>query len=87
MAKLQITLTEEEAKLLSQKAANLGYDVTKYAKFILAREAESVLRTIPAYKATSAINKLIESAVNEDIQGKTKKWPLGEYDDQVHKSL
>lgn len=39
MTKLQISLTDEETQLLQEKADLLGYDVTKYAKFILAGEA------------------------------------------------
>lgn len=37
--KLQITITPEEEALLRRKAARLGYDVTKFVKFLLSREA------------------------------------------------
>lgn len=80
MTKLQITLTDREAELLSQRASDLGYDVTKYAKFILAREAESALRNIPVFKASPPMDKLIVEAVKEDEQGQTKDWPTGSYD-------
>jgi len=41
MQKLQITVTTEEHKLLERRAKLLGFDVTKYAKFLLTREAFS----------------------------------------------
>lgn len=77
MVKLQITLTDQEAGLLADKAANLGYDVTKYAKFVLAREAEEVLKIIPTFKANPKMKRLIKQAIFEDDSGKTKRWPLG----------
>ncbi|HBU21492.1 TPA: hypothetical protein DEB02_00950 [Candidatus Beckwithbacteria bacterium] len=43
MKKLQLSLTRQEAQLLELKGAQLGYDLTKYVKFILAREAASVM--------------------------------------------
>ena len=80
MTKLQISLTDQEASLLSQRAASLGYDVTKYAKFILAREAEDALRDIPNFKASPNMEELVAQAVEDDKNGKSRKWPLGKYD-------
>lgn len=74
MTKLQITLSDQETNLLRQKAMALGYDVTKYAKFVLAREAEEVLTSPPVYSASPKMEKLIGKALEEDKQGKTKKW-------------
>lgn len=74
MTKLQITLTDQEAKLLASKAAGLGYDVTRYVKYILAREAEEALENIPIFKASSSTEKLIREAIEEDEKGLTKNW-------------
>ncbi len=72
MIKIQITLTDEEANLLTEKANYLGYDVTKYAKFVLAREAEEALLNTPVIKASSNMEKLIDQAVKEDKEGSTQ---------------
>jgi len=80
MTKLQITLTDQEVNLLSLKAAQLGYDVTKYAKFILAREAEDELKRVPVFRANPAMEKLIDEAIEEEKLGMVKQWPLGKHD-------
>lgn len=76
MIKIQITLTDEEANILNGKAADLGYDVTKYAKFILAKEAAEALMSIPVIKASSDMEKLIDQAIKEDLEESTKVWSL-----------
>jgi hypothetical protein len=80
MNKLQITLTDEEMNLLAMQAAHLGYDVTKYAKFVLAKQAEEALENVPVYKATPAMEKLAREAIAEHDAGKTHKWELADYD-------
>jgi len=76
MTKLQISLTDQENELLALKAQGLGYDVTRYAKFVLAREAESALNIIPVLKASKTMDNLIENAIREDTAGKTQEWVL-----------
>jgi len=78
MVKLQITLTDEEAGLLSKKAQGLGYGVAKYAKFILAKEAQDSLQSVPVYKATPRAQKLVSQAIKENRVGLTTPW---EFDD------
>lgn len=80
MNKLQITLTDQEMNLLASKAAYLGYDVTKYAKFVLAKVADETLNNVPVFKATSDMEKTIKGAIEEDNAGKTKVWQFGKYD-------
>jgi len=41
--KVQLTLTNEEAQILSAKASKLGYNTTKFIKFLITREAVSVI--------------------------------------------
>jgi hypothetical protein len=82
MTKLQISLTDQETQLLSMRAAVLGYDVTKYAKFVLAQDAvEQLTSPIPTFKATPKMEKIIKKGLKEYRQGKTKTWVLGKYDD------
>jgi hypothetical protein len=42
MAKLQITLTEQEAEVFGKRAEELGYSLTKFVKFLLAMEAYKI---------------------------------------------
>lgn len=76
MTKLQITLTDQEVELLTSRAAYLGYDVTKYAKFVLAREAEEALRNVPSFKASQAMERVINTALEEEKQGEVQEWPF-----------
>lgn len=81
MTKLQITLTDQEGALLSEQAMLLGYDVTKYAKFVLAQKAIEQLTAIPTYKATPTMERVIRQGLDEYRRGKTKTRTLGSYDD------
>jgi hypothetical protein len=78
MTKLQITLTDQEVELLAQKAALLGYDVTKYAKFVLAQKADEAAGSIPVFKATPKMEKVIKEGLEEDKKGLTKEWKFGQ---------
>lgn len=80
MTKLQITLTDEEETLLNEQALLLGYDVTKYAKFVLAQKAIEQLAATPSYKATPRMEDIVEKGLKEYRAGKTKTWVLGQYD-------
>jgi hypothetical protein len=81
MTKLQITLTDEEGALLSEQAMLLGYDVAKYAKFVLAQKAIEQITVIPTYKATPKMVRIIRKGLEEYRRGKTKMRALGSYDD------
>lgn len=74
--KLQITLTKQEEELLSSKAGMLGYDVTKYVKYLLAKEAVSAIP--PIFKMNDAQVEKIEMALQEEDDGKTLDWKFGE---------
>lgn len=77
--KLQITITEEEEKLLAQRASLLGYDVTKYAKFLLTTEARK-----SHFLLNRKLEKIIERALRDDSEGKTHEWVFGKYENQSH---
>ncbi len=70
--KLQITLTKQEEELLSSKAGILGYDVTKYVKYLLAREAISAIPPIIRMNDTQV--EKIERAFLEDDENKSLDW-------------
>ncbi len=76
--KLQITITDEEQKLLARRAAVLGYDVTKFAKYLLSHEAMKISE-VPTYKMSEATEVKTLEAIEEDKDGKTKKWTFGKY--------
>ena len=76
MIKLQITLTDEENQLLAMRASSLGYDVTKYAKFLLAREAVEGRDEMPVFTASANMEQSIKEARKELKAGKLKSWPI-----------
>lgn len=76
MIKLQITLTDEENQLLAMRASVLGYDVTKYAKFLLAREAVEGRNDVPVFTSSTSMEKAIKEARNESKKGNLKSWPI-----------
>ncbi|MEK7591811.1 MAG: hypothetical protein AAB508_00275 [Patescibacteria group bacterium] len=76
MMKLQITLTDQEAELLAMRGSTLGYDVTKYAKFLLAQDAASHLTFAPAFKGTVDMKHMVKDAISQYRAGKTKTLKL-----------
>lgn len=74
MTKLQITLTDEETQLLSVRAAVLGYDVTKYAKFVLAQEAVQQITAMPTFQATPQMESVAKKALEDERAGKVTEW-------------
>ena len=63
--KLQITITDQEEKLLAERATALGYDVTKYAKFVLGREA------FEQSSRAKELEGLVREALEDDKKGKS----------------
>lgn len=73
--KLQITITEEEKKLLAQQAKILGYDVTKYTKFLISHEAMKISQ-VPVYEMSPKAEAIALKALADDKAGKTKSRKL-----------
>lgn len=73
MYKLQLSITDKEQELLAARAARLGYDVTKYVKFLLSQEAYQAVEEIPTYKMDSKLVSQVSGAWDEYKAGKTKK--------------
>ncbi|MFH1840744.1 MAG: hypothetical protein ABH807_01110, partial [Candidatus Shapirobacteria bacterium] len=71
MTKLQLTLTDQETDLLAAKAVLLGYDVTRYVKFLIGREAMTAMNDYPVYHLTEAMEKKVIKAIKDNNEGKS----------------
>jgi len=50
MAKLQISLTDQEAGVFEKKAEELGYSLTKFVKFLLSMEVYKMSKEMKGNK-------------------------------------
>ncbi len=75
MNKVQLTLTNEEAKLLETKAVKLGYSLTRYLKYLISREAAEVVEEdiIPVYTMSKNAQTIAQKAKEDHKAGKTKE--------------
>jgi len=71
--KIQITLTPEEVSALSFKSRSLGYNVTKYVKFIVMKEASSIVENYPVFSMSQTLEKRTIDALNLHEKGRSKK--------------
>ncbi len=71
--KVQITLTPEEVNALSFKGKTLGYNVTKYIKFIITKEAFETVEDFPQLLMSPELEKRTIKAVEEHNKGNSKK--------------
>lgn len=77
MDKIQLTLTNQETQLLSRQAARLGYDVTKYVKFLISREAYKAAVTKSSTRTLSTrAERHIQEALEEHEHGTTTPLAL-----------
>ena len=74
MTKLQITLTAQEADLLSGKAAQLGYKLTRFVKFLIAKEAIGAMeKNTPVFLMSKKAEKIGLQVKKDYEKGKTKE--------------
>ncbi len=71
--KVQITLTPEEVNVLSFKGKTLGYNVTKYIKYIVTREAFDAIEDFPELAMGSILEEKTIKALEEHNKGNSKK--------------
>ena len=71
--KIQITLTPEEVAALAVRAKALGYNVTRYIKFIVSREAFEAAQSLPVFEMGKALEKKTLKALKDHKKGKSKK--------------
>lgn len=69
--KIQITLTPQEVASLSIKSKALGYNVTKYIKYIVTREVEEIIEEYPTYKMSKRLEKITLKALKDHKDGKS----------------
>lgn len=72
MTKVQLTLTTQEADLLSQKAMLLGYNLTRFLKFLISKEAINAFKEydIPTFKMSAKAERNGLRALKEYKEGK-----------------
>jgi hypothetical protein len=74
MTKVQITLTDQEAEILSTKASRLGYGITRYIKSLISREVMSTIDpfdNLPTFPMNVKQERILERALKDDREGKT----------------
>lgn len=74
MNKIQVTLTPQETTLLALQGQSLGYDVTKFVKFIISREVYNFAAKIPTYKMSKGLEDEAEKALKEYKTGKLRGY-------------
>lgn len=74
MNKIQVTLTPQETTLLSLQGQSLGYDVTKFVKFLISREVYNFASKIPTYKMSKGLENETEKALKEYKTGKLRGY-------------
>lgn len=73
MYKVQLTFTPQEAKVLSTKADLLGYNLTKYVKLLISKEALSMVEEYPVIQLSKKAVKRVETAHKEYVSGKARE--------------
>lgn len=75
MTKIQLTLTAPEANLLSFKATQLGYNLTRFIKFLISKEASKVIgeNNIPSFIMSKKAEKIALQARKDYQKGKAIK--------------
>lgn len=74
MNKIQVTLTPQETTLLALQGQALGYDVTKFVKFLISREVYNFAAKIPTYKMSKSLENETEKALKEYKAGKLRGY-------------
>jgi len=69
--KIQITLTPQETAALMLKARALGYNVVKFVKFLVSREAYGIVERIPQEEMSARLEEKVVSAISDYQKGKT----------------
>ncbi len=69
MYKVQLTFTSQEAEILNQKAALIGYNLTKYIKLLLGKEVLDVVGNYPTYRLSSKAIKQVNDSYKEYKNG------------------
>ncbi len=81
MTKVQLSLTDEEAAILSGYGEQFGYNLPKIIRFVISKATEKALqeKTIPVYQMSEETEKKGLQALKENSEGKTS--PVDNIDD------
>ena len=71
--KVQITLTPQEVNALSFKGKTLGYNVTKYIKYIITKEAFDAIADFPELAMGPILEERTIKTIEEHNKGNSKK--------------
>jgi hypothetical protein len=73
MTKVQLSLTQEEAAILTGYGNQFGYSLPKTIKFVISKAAENVVMagSMPVYELSESLEKKGIEAVKEHRAGKT----------------
>lgn len=81
MTKVQLSLTDEEAAILSGYGEQFGYNLPKIIRYIISKATEKALQEeiIPVYHMSEETEKKGLQALKEHSEGKTS--PIDSIDD------
>jgi len=73
MTKIQLSLTDQETDILSAEAARLGYNLTKFIKFLISRTSFDISskQSIPEFKMSMQAEKIALTALDEYKKNKS----------------
>jgi len=75
MTKIQLSLTDQETDILSAEAARLGYNLTKFIKFLISRTSFDISskKEIPEFKMSKNAEDISLAAIEEYKKNKSVK--------------
>jgi hypothetical protein len=73
MTKVQLSLTNQEAAILTSYGSQFGYNLSKTIRFVISKASEEFLKEspIPVYQMSERAEKEGLEALNEYKKGKT----------------
>ena len=75
MTKIQLSLTDQETDILSAEAAQLGYNLTKFIKFLISKTSFNIAsrKEIPEFKMSKKAEKISLAALDEYQNNKSAR--------------
>jgi len=75
MTKIQLSLTDQETDILSAEAAQLGYNLTKFIKFLISKTSFNITskKEIPEFKMSKKAENITLAALDEYKKDKSIK--------------
>jgi uncharacterized protein (DUF1778 family) len=76
MTKIQLSLTTEEADILSVRAAQLGYNITRFIKYLISNEAAKTIENdnFPTFPMSKRLEQIGLQALKDHKAGKTHEF-------------